>query len=203
MTSSDIHWDFNSPLAPHFGGVHEVMIKAAKKSIYTILCSADINDEELMTAFTGAEALLNSKPLTYQSASPHDDSPLTPNHFLIGQMGGKFAPQATDETDYNPRRRWRRVQELVRHFWHRWMREWLPGLTTRKKWCIKQNDVKVGELALLVSPDTPRGSWPLGRITEVMPGRDGHVRVVKIKVGSKELLRPISKLCPLELDEKE
>ena len=56
------------------------MIKAAKRAIFAILGSADVNDEELLTAFTGAEALINSRPLTYQSANPSDDVPLTPNH---------------------------------------------------------------------------------------------------------------------------
>ena len=32
--------------------VHEIMIKAAKRAIFAILGSADLNDEELMTAFT-------------------------------------------------------------------------------------------------------------------------------------------------------
>lgn len=44
--------------------------------------SADATNEELMTAFAGAVALINSRPLTYQSANPNDDVPLTPNHFL-------------------------------------------------------------------------------------------------------------------------
>ena len=35
-----------------------------------ILGNADVTDEELTTAFTGAEALINSRPLTYQSADP-------------------------------------------------------------------------------------------------------------------------------------
>ena len=103
-----IKWKFNPPLSPHFGGVYEVMIKAAKKAIYGILGNADVSDEELMTAFTGAEALINSRPLTYQSTNPADDVPLTPNHFLIGQVGGNFAAQIVDKTDYNPRKRWRR-----------------------------------------------------------------------------------------------
>ena len=77
-------WHFNSPLAPHFSGVHEIMIKAAKKAIYAILDSADITDEELLSAVIGAEGLINSRPLTYQSSDPADLTPLTPNHFLRG-----------------------------------------------------------------------------------------------------------------------
>ena len=83
-------------LAPHFGGVPETMIKAAKRARYAILGNASVTDEELMTAFTGAEALINSRPLTYQSANPLDDVSLTPNHFLFGQVGGQFASESVD-----------------------------------------------------------------------------------------------------------
>ncbi|CAC5410740.1 unnamed protein product [Mytilus coruscus] len=53
--------------------------------------NADINDEELLTAFTGAEALINSRPFRYQSADLKDDTPLTQNHFFHRQIGGHFA----------------------------------------------------------------------------------------------------------------
>ena len=33
---------FNPPSAPHFGGVYETMIKAAKRTIFAILGNADI-----------------------------------------------------------------------------------------------------------------------------------------------------------------
>ena len=128
-----IRWNFNPPLAPHFGGVHETMVKSAKRAIYAILSSADITYEELITAFAGAESLINSSPLTYQSANSQDDVPLTPNHFLHGQVGGQFAPESVDNTPFNPRKRWRRIQELMRHFWIRWMQEWIPNLNPRKK----------------------------------------------------------------------
>ena len=43
------------------------MVKIAKKAIKNILGNADINEEELVTVFVGAEGLINSRPLTYQS----------------------------------------------------------------------------------------------------------------------------------------
>ena len=92
----DIEWKFNPPSATHFGGVFEAMIKSAKKSIRAILGYADITDEELHTAICGAERLLNSRPITFVSSDPDDLLPLTPSHFLTGQLGGKFAPETTD-----------------------------------------------------------------------------------------------------------
>ena len=80
------------------------------------------------------------------------------------------------------------------------MREWLPGLNARQKWFQAQRDVQIGDVMLVISPDTSRGNWPLGRVLEVYPGQDGHVRAVKIQVGEGTLIRPVNKLCPLELE---
>ena len=46
-----------------------------------------------------------------------------------------------------------------------------------------KKDVKSGDIVLVVSSDTPRGRWPLGRILEVCPGKDGHIQSVKLQVG--------------------
>ena len=78
------------------------------------------------------------------------------------------------------------------------MQEWLPSLSPRKKWTKCKRDLRIGNVVLIVSTDTPRGQWPLGRITNTHPGSDGHVRVVDVLVGDKEMRRPITKVCPLE-----
>ena len=70
------------------------MIKASKRAINRTFGNTDVTDEELITAFTGAESLINSQILIHQSANPADDFPLTPNHFLHGQVGGQFAPES-------------------------------------------------------------------------------------------------------------
>ena len=97
------------------------MIKSAKQAVYNQFRNADINDAELFSNFAGAKGLINSRPLTYQSADACDISPITPNHFLFGQHGGQFAPEVEERIYYGFKRRWRHVQVLVQHFWKCWM----------------------------------------------------------------------------------
>ena len=108
-----VTWRFNPPGAPHFGGAHEVMVKAAKIATYAVVRDRDVNDEELIIVFAGVESLLYSRPLTYQSSDPRDSVSLNPNHFLHGQMGGQFPPESVETTTFHPRERWRKVQDII------------------------------------------------------------------------------------------
>ena len=128
-----ITWYRNPPVAPHFGGVFESMIKSAKQAIAAVLPNADVDHEGLQTIFTGVESLLNSRPLTTISDDPNDELVLTPNHFLIGQVGGDVVPENVDTTIFNAKNRWRRIQELVRHVWKRWMKELYTAHRISKK----------------------------------------------------------------------
>ena len=59
-------------MGPNFGGVHETMTRTAtKRAVYDILSQADTTNEDLSTAFTGAEGQINSRPLTYQTAKQY------------------------------------------------------------------------------------------------------------------------------------
>ena len=88
---------------------------------------------------------------------------LTPNHFLHGQVGGQFAP---DITTCNIRKRLRHVQEGMKHFWHRWFREFLPMLGQRKNWYREYRDFRCGDVVLVIDPDVRRGQWKLEKVRE-------------------------------------
>ena len=68
--------------------------------------------------------MLNSRPLNTVSGDVNDELVMTPNHFLIGKMGEEPASDTVDTTAVNVRKRWRRVQELIRRVWRHWMREY-------------------------------------------------------------------------------
>ena len=83
--------------------------------------------------FTGLESLLNFRPLAYQSLDRREDVPLTPYHFLHGQMGGKFAPESVKTTTFHLRQKWRKVQGIIPRVWRRWLKECIPALNSRPK----------------------------------------------------------------------
>ncbi|GBN23711.1 hypothetical protein AVEN_215676-1 [Araneus ventricosus] len=44
-----------------------------------------------------------------------------------------------------------------------------------------------------------RINWPLGRVTDIIPGKDEIVRLVKIQTSHSKLLRPVQRVYPLEI----
>lgn len=116
-------------------------------------------------------------------------------------MGGDIVPDSVDTTEFNPRQRWRRIQELIRRVWQRWLKEYLPYIGSQHKWFSKEKNLKEDDVVIVIDPDARRGDWKVGRILRTYPGADGLVRVVDVKVGDKILKRPITKLSPLEMQE--
>ena len=60
-------------------------------------------------------------------------------------------------------------------------------------------DLSVGSMVLIREEGKPRLSWPLGRVTELFPGKDGLVRAVKLKTQKGHLTRAVQKLHKLEI----
>ena len=125
LTSKGIKWNFNTfPILKEF---MKLWLKQPRElCISAILGNGDINDEELMNAFTEAESLINSIlclwPISWQTPRIIY-VPLTPNHFLHSQVDGQLAPEFNQDTSYNLQKPLRRIQELTGDFWNRWMRK--------------------------------------------------------------------------------
>ncbi len=195
-----IEWRFSPPSAPHFGGVWERVVQSAKRALYAILGDRPTTDETLSTVMAEVEAILNGRPLTHVSVDPRDPEPLTPFHFLLGRSSPSIPPDVFCEGDAVSRKTWRRAQQLVDQFWRRWRREYLPTLQSRKKWTLESRNLQVVDVVLIIDDNAPRGQWPLGRVTEVLPGKNNVVRVARVKTaGGKTYLRPVMKLIVLEI----
>lgn len=204
-----LEWKFQPPRAPHWGGVHEALIKSVKRAMSAILekeekCLRNIKSDELRLIFSEVTGFLNSRPLTYEGNHPDEPSALTPNHFLLLRPNS-IIPHG-DFQSVNPRKHFQYLEMLVDAIWKRWINEYLPNLVTRPKWKTELMNLKVGDSVLLVDEQAPRGEWIGGTVESVHPGRDGKVRTATILTPQGSKMRPIIKLCLLskraENDEK-
>ena len=86
--------------------------------------------------------------------------------------------------------------------WSRWTGEYLRALRERHVMKNNKSEVKLkaGDVVLIKGKERNRGKWNIGIIEEMIKGRDGIVRVVKLRAGKSHLERPIQHLYPLELE---
>jgi len=194
-----IKFHFNSPAAPHMGGLWESAVKSAKHHLKRVMGETVLTLPELITLSTQIEAMLNSRPLTPLSSDPADVSALTPGHFLIGAPLASVPEPQVQEVPLNRLKHWRVTQKFHQNIWKRFSAEYLTTLQHRSKWTADRSNLKIGDL-VLVHQDTQPLQWPLARITAVHPGKDGVVRVVDIKTSTGTYTRPAVKLFPLPLD---
>ncbi|GFV87145.1 integrase catalytic domain-containing protein [Trichonephila clavipes] len=141
-----------------------------------------------------------STPGHYALSSSRDDPcVLTPGHFLIGKALTAI-PQPTVPDDLHHCDRWRLLTRMTQHFWNRWSSEYLTLMQSRSKWRNVQKNLDIGHLVLIKHDNSPPLQWKLGKVTKTFPGKDGEVRVVKVKTQASELVRPIAKMCPLPIN---
>ena len=90
------------------------------------------------------------------------------------------------------------LAQVREHLKKRLQTEYLSLLVEKGKRNIRE--LKTGDVVLIGSDDKKRLEWPMGIIVKLFQGRDGKIRVAKVKVKQGELIRPLQRLYPLEIE---
>ncbi|CAB0041910.1 unnamed protein product [Trichogramma brassicae] len=151
-------------------------------------------------AVVSGGGLFDSRPLTSLVDDSQDAQPLTPAHFLIGRASIIIAEPRLTEDCLSPCQRWQLVTQMVQHFWDRWSEEYIRQLQPRGKWRKDTPAPKVGDVVLIKYESTPPTAWPLARVTEVHPGKDGVVRVLTLKTATSTVRRPVVKRRSIDIE---
>ncbi|GBM61402.1 hypothetical protein AVEN_70764-1 [Araneus ventricosus] len=144
----------------------------------------------MSTILCNCEALINSRPLTYVSES-EQLVPISPSSFLQGIKEWSTPDlDAIDHKSLNRRIKYR--QHFQKKLRNRFRNEYLGLLVQRTK-CRDTRKLAVGDIVLVGADNCKRINWPLGRVTDIIPAKDGIVRLVKIQTSHSKLLRPIQR----------
>ncbi len=214
--SQGIQWNFITEYAPWQGGVYERMVGVTKSALRKAIGRKFLNRDQLQTLLCEAEAVVNSRPLTYVSEDIGSSAVLRPIDFLIpeGQIGTPHLDLDNDDPDYVPRldskgkllKYWASTQECLQRFWRLFHDEYLPSLRERfdsahrKHKSSRPYTPQEGDVVQVQSEGTSRSEWKLGRIFQIIQGRDEKIRSAEVKMpNGKVLTRPINFLHPLEV----
>lgn len=193
-----IDWKFIPEYSPTWGGIWERLIKSAKLAFRKCLGRQVVSAEVLKTLLTEIESCINHRPITYVSDDPNDPQPLRPIDFV---RNSSVVPMKDQHNllvkSYKER------NHHLSILWKRWKLEYLSALRSWNKSKKSGGSLlpKVNDI-VLVDPKSVslknRALWPLGRITSVIPGKDGFPRYVTLISRGKILRRNSGLIYPLE-----
>ena len=215
LSGLGMEWKFNLEKAPWWGGVFERMIKLTKRCLRKMVGQAKLSLDELQTAIVEIESIINSRPLSYLTSGDMEEPP-TPSHLLIGRRVlnlpdnlGYILDSDDDEFVIDANQLDRRVKHLsniLNQFSKRWRTEYLMELRESHRQTnpggSSQPAIEVGDVVVVHDESLPRGPWKLGKVQEIIAGRDGKIRGATVKVSSNNrqhsmLRRPVQLLYPL------
>ena len=154
-----VEWQFNLEKAPWWGGIFERMVKSTKRCLRKTVGQARLNYDELPTAVTEVESIINSRSLSYISSDDFEE-PLTPSHFLTGRRILSFPDRLchqhdTDDEDYGATherltRRLNHLNTVLNQFWKKWRQEYLLELREAHRYGKKgtnESPISVGNIS--------------------------------------------------------
>ena len=207
LQKNALKWKFITPRAAWHGGMYERIIGLVKDTFKKVVGKALLHKFEFETIVTQIECKLNDRPLTYVSDDNNDFESITPSKLMFGHNLKEFPSllndDVIDDPTYGEKQRLSKSflyrTKILNDFWSRWKHEYLASL--RERFLSKDKSsphIAVGQVVLL-GDEGPRVSWKLGLITKLFPSSDEFIRSVEVKTENSVLVRPISKLYPLEI----
>ena len=210
-----IGWVFNLPKAPWWRGVFERLVRSTKRCLRKIVGQAKLTYDELLTAIVEVEAVLNSRPISYVSTDDIEE-PLTPSHLLTGRrilsLPDHLCRSSEDDQDCNPgpevlTKCAKHLNKVLDRFWARWRILELREMHRHQHGHTCPSPIAVDDIVIVHSADNPRSFWKLGRVKELLTGRDGKIRGAVLRVAGKgrqatTLYCPVQLLYPLEVSQR-
>ena len=200
LAKNAIEWKFNLSRAPWWGGQFERLVGIFKGAFYKAIGNGMLSFGELAEIVTDVEVAINNRPLDYVEEDVQFPL-LTPNSLLFLQPN--YLPELESHHVEEPdlRRRAKHLSRVKDAMWSRWSKEYVKSLRERHR----LQGVKavraplVGEIVIIKGEEKNRNRWKLGKVVELIHGRDGVVRGAKVKTEKGVLERTPQHLFPLEL----
>ena len=204
--SSPITWQFSTEKAAWTNGITERLVQSVKRALRPTLLREVVSFERLEAILIGIEGILNCRPLATSSASDESlATPITPSLLMYGKnmLPLEDPPRSlrTDDSHMpNVTKSLKIRQRFLNMFWRMWRKEYLLRFDVAKKWVKPQdNRLDIGDVVVIVDPDSLRNDWRLAKVVEPTFSKSGKLSGAKVRTANgKVLTRHLRNLAMLE-----
>lgn len=189
--------------ASHMAGIWERAVGLVKYHLKRVMKNTKLNARQFDHVLKQVECCLNSRPLWAQSPNADDIEVITPAHFWNFQPINTLPRPDLSHLRLNQLDQYQYLHRLYCEFWKYWVKEYIDQFQLRPKWNEPKPNLNVGHIVVVSNDNLPPSRWSIGKVVAVHPAKDGHVRVVDVKVGNSVMSRPIHRLGVLPLAENE
>uniref|UniRef100_A0A8R1E2H8 Integrase catalytic domain-containing protein n=1 Tax=Caenorhabditis japonica TaxID=281687 RepID=A0A8R1E2H8_CAEJA len=208
LASKDIEVKQITPFAPWQGGVYERIVGITKTMFYKIIGRLQLPFLEIETLLIECEGIINSRPITANPITISDTEALRPIDFLLPQAHISIPNHTGNQSSGKPSPTEKQTREYMKHLdtirlqlWDEFYNELYTGKLA-PKYKSKAHATTAPQpnhIVLVETPKVPRYKWPLGRIMQLLPSKDGKIRSVIVRCNNTLIERAVNQLIPLEL----
>ena len=176
------------------GGHYEHLVRIIKVCLSTAIARKIFTYEEFVTLVKEAEAIINCRPITYQSVDTVDillsSSQLAwgPDLMLMPPLLQSDSYSEVNLKAKAARQQYEILSQALDCFQQRWSTAYLSALREKHNNCCDEwptHHIKPGHLVMVRRDDKHRIEWLLGKIIRAFPDADGVIRTVEAEEGGQ------------------
>lgn len=180
--------------ASHMAGIWERSVGLVKYHLKRVMTDTKLTARRFDHVLKQIECCLNSRPLWSITANADDIEVITPSHFFNFQAINTLPRPDLGHIKIDRLNQYQYLYRLYTEFWKGWSKEYLTQLQPRTKWNKRETNVRIGQIVVISDDNVPPSRWPVGKIVNVFPAKDGLIRTVEVLCRGNVLKRPIHRL---------
>ena len=110
---------------------------------------------------------------------------------ILGQPNFGLEGDVDNIEDCDLKRLTKYIRSCKARIWLRWTKEYLIGLREQHNLVHKELKLKEGDVVNIRGDEKNRAHWKTGIVHQLLPGRDGITRAVKLRAGKSYLKRVV------------
>ena len=178
----------------------ESLIRRIKAVLYKTLQLSAFGFFDLLAFLQHLQLFLNQRPLACTTTDSTNDTIISPSTLVFGRNVSAWDLSGLErhmDTDYE--QLWKNRTAATKHFNELYQTSYLDSLMPRKYWNKDLPPAKINDVFMVMGEESnpshkkPANQWAIGRVSKLLPSKDGKIRSYELVLADSSYTFPAKK----------